>query len=220
MKTLSIGGRVDGNEEEPKPIRFMELVEQLPGWHDEWHSGIKVRVFNTRRTVLHLYACSEEHREGVYRLAGQIILVLDQAEEQRLQSIVYPWTSEEAQKAIWRRGASDALDYVARAPLGTIFPSPKAWAQINKIGLSCLVTFKRSTMAEPAHVGKLFTDDEDALTKRYLEMFRLEFRSGINIREAILVPKPGSFHTSFRNDPRWQQLYDFVEHSQGSPEKC
>jgi hypothetical protein len=206
VKTLSIGGRANGNEEEPKPVRFMELEEQLPGWHEELHSGIKLRVPNTRTTLLQLYACSEEHKEGVYRLTGQIILKLDNAEEQRIQSIVFPWSSEETQRTIWLRGASDALDYVAQASPETPLPSPKAWGQINAVGRSCLSAFKASTMAEPSNAGKLFTDDEVALTKRYLDMFRLEFRSGLTIRESILFPKQGGFHTTFR-DPRWQALY-------------
>ena len=214
VRTLSIGGKVDGNKEEPKPVRFMELIEQLPGWHEKWLSGIKVRVPNTRTTLLHLYACSPTHKEGVYRLGGKIILNLDQAEEQRLQSTVYPWTSEEARRAIRLEGASDALDYVAQAPLGTTFPSSKAWARINTIGQSCLSAFRVRTMSEPSNAGKKqFTDDEAALTKQYLEMFRLEFKSGLNIREAILAPKPRSFRASYRDDPRWQQLYDLMENS-------
>ena len=210
VRTIAIGGRVTGNEEEPKPVRFIDLVEQLPGWHEETLGGITVRVPNTRTTRLDLYACSPAHREGVYRLTGQVRLHLDQAEERRLQFIVYPWASEEARLAIWLRGASDALDYVAQAPLGTTFPSPKAWARIKVIGQACLAVFKANTMAEPANTGKQFTDDEAALIKRYLDMFRLEFKSGLTIRDAILAPRPGSFPTSFRDQPRWRPLYDLV----------
>lgn len=182
----------------------MKLIEQLPDWHEEWLDGINVCVPNTRTTLLHLYACSSEHKEGVNRLTGQIQLHLDQAVEQHLQSLVFPWSSEEAQRTVWLRGTSDALDYVAQASPSAHLPSPKAWAQINAIGRSCLSAFREMTLAKPAHMGKLFTDDENALTKRYLDMFRLEFKSGLTIREAILSPKHGDFHTTFH--PRWQAL--------------
>lgn len=211
VRTTWLGGK-QGNEEQPEPVRFMQLTEQLPGWHEESRAGIRVLVPNTRTTLIDLYACSPTHREGVYRLVGQVTLSIDPAEEQRLQALIYPWSSDEARNAIWLRAKSDALDYVASAPLGVTFPSPKAWAQINKIGQSCLAAFKASTMAEPANAGKQFTDDEEALTKRYLEMFRLEFKSGLTIREAILAPtRPGSFSSSYHNDSRWGALYALLE---------
>lgn len=196
IHTLAIGGRADGNEEEPKPVRFMELIEQLPGWHDERRGGIKVRVPNTRTTQLHLYACSPAHREGVYRLIGQVTLSLDQAEEERLSRIRYP--VDASQETLWEvinLVRNTALDMIAQADDQDLVHTKPEMRTIAKQQLTLFL--------EASNLETL-TDNLVRFKALYIKLFVIEYRSGLGIR-AYILEKGGDI---YKDQQRWKKVYE------------
>ena len=93
----------------PKPTRWVTLTMQMEGWH--WQGWSKEA--NTKTITIHLYGCSPEHQEGIFRLEYALVptLVVQNDQEHHIQ---YPMSSETQWKVV-ELARKRARDLVAQA---------------------------------------------------------------------------------------------------------
>jgi len=188
-------------DEHPQPARTITITYEIPGWHWEYGPfGGKFRARNTQTRVQKLYACSKKHEEGLFRLkVGEVALLRDEEEEQRLQLIRYPINA--SQEALW-----EVMDLARNAALDTVAQAAEQDLVHTRPQMRAVAQQQLALLLEGCD-GEAFTDNLRRFKATYIKQFISAFGDGLTMRASIL--EKGS--TIYRSQQRWQPVYEQLD---------